>query len=91
MDRREPPNDVRAAIVGEPEQNSAGEANTCDIIRKGMPMARKPNYRFDRMERDRAKAAKRAERLKTKEEKAISQKDAEPTQENPEPAQEEGD
>jgi hypothetical protein len=54
-------------------------------------MARKPNYRFDRMERDRAKAAKRAERLKTKEEKAISQKDAEPTQENPEPAQEEGD
>lgn len=27
-------------------------------------MARKPNYRFDRQERDRAKAAKRAEREK---------------------------
>lgn len=33
-------------------------------------MPRKPNYRFDRMERDRAKAAKRAERQKSKDEKA---------------------
>lgn len=33
-------------------------------------MARRPNYRFDRMERDRVKAAKRAERQKSKEQKA---------------------
>ena len=29
-------------------------------------MPRKPNYRFDRMERDRQKAAKKAERLEAK-------------------------
>lgn len=32
-------------------------------------MARKPNYRFERMERDRLKAEKRAERQKSKQEK----------------------
>lgn len=32
-------------------------------------MARKPNYRFDRMEKDRAKAAKKAERLKARQER----------------------
>ncbi len=32
-------------------------------------MARKPNYRFDRMEKDRAKAAKKAERLKVRQER----------------------
>ena len=31
-------------------------------------MARKPNYKFERMERDRAKAAKKAARLKEKSE-----------------------
>ncbi len=31
-------------------------------------MARKPNYKFERMERDRAKAAKKAARAKAKEE-----------------------
>lgn len=29
-------------------------------------MARKPNYRFDRLQKDRAKAAKKAERLEAK-------------------------
>ncbi len=29
-------------------------------------MARKPNYKFERMERDRAKAAKKEARLKAK-------------------------
>lgn len=33
-------------------------------------MARKPNYRFDRMEKDRAKAAKKAERIKAKQERS---------------------
>jgi len=33
-------------------------------------MARKPNYKFERMERDRAKAAKKAARLEAKREKA---------------------
>jgi hypothetical protein len=33
-------------------------------------MARKPNYRFDRMEKDRAKAAKKAERLKARQERS---------------------
>ncbi len=32
-------------------------------------MARKPNYKFDRMERDRAKAARKAERAKIKAER----------------------
>lgn len=35
-------------------------------------MPRKPNYRFDRMERDRAKAAKKAERLKSKQERGTT-------------------
>ena len=33
-------------------------------------MARKPNYNFERMERERAKAAKKAARLEAKREKA---------------------
>ncbi|MFO1127079.1 MAG: hypothetical protein U1E66_01365 [Rhodospirillales bacterium] len=33
-------------------------------------MPRKPNYRFERAERDRAKAAKKAERLKARKERA---------------------
>jgi hypothetical protein len=41
----------------------------------GAPMARRPNYRFDRMERDRVKAAKRAERQKSKEQKAESNRE----------------
>lgn len=32
-------------------------------------MARKPNYKFERMERDRAKAAKKAARLEAKKER----------------------
>lgn len=41
-------------------------------------MARKPNYRFERFERDRQKAAKKAERLKAKREKAAEKRE-EPT------------
>lgn len=37
-------------------------------------MARKPNYKFERMERDRAKSAKKAARLKAKQEKAEMKK-----------------
>ncbi|NJO55332.1 MAG: hypothetical protein HC834_02105 [Rhodospirillales bacterium] len=33
-------------------------------------MPRKPNYRFERIEKDRAKAAKRADRLKAKQERS---------------------
>jgi len=33
-------------------------------------MARKPNYKFERMERDRTKAAKKAARLKAKQDKS---------------------
>jgi len=40
-------------------------------------MARKPNYRFDRFERERQKAAKKAERLKAKQEKAAAKKNDE--------------
>ena len=37
-------------------------------------MARKPNYKFERVERDRAKAAKKAARLEAKREKAEERK-----------------
>jgi hypothetical protein len=37
-------------------------------------MARKPNYRFERMEREKAKAAKKAARAKAREEKAEKRK-----------------
>ena len=54
-------------------------------------MARKPNYRFDRMEKDRVKAAKKAERLKAKQERSVKREPdtdslpdlpAEPNEEN---------
>ncbi len=38
-------------------------------------MPRKPNYKFERMERDRAKAAKKAARLEAKREKAAQKKE----------------
>ena len=37
-------------------------------------MARRPNYRFERMERERKKAAKKAERAKLKAERAEEKK-----------------
>ena len=37
-------------------------------------MPRKPNYKFERMERDRQKAAKKAARLEAKREKAEQKK-----------------
>jgi hypothetical protein len=47
-------------------------------------MARKPNYSFERSERARQKAAKKAERLAAKQEKAAAKK----TPENGEPSAE---
>ena len=38
-------------------------------------MPRKPNYKFERIERERAKAAKKAARLEAKREKAAQKKD----------------
>jgi hypothetical protein len=38
-------------------------------------MARKPNYQFDRFERDRQKATKKAERLAAKQAKSADRKD----------------
>ncbi len=43
-------------------------------------MARRPNYKFERLERDRAKAAKKAARLKAKQEKAEQKKTGEAEQ-----------
>lgn len=40
-------------------------------------MARKPNYRFERMERERVKAAKKAARLEAKRLKSEERKQAE--------------
>ena len=37
-------------------------------------MARRPNYRFERFERDRAKAAKKAARLEARKERAEKRK-----------------
>ncbi len=53
-------------------------------------MARRPNYRFERSERDRQKAAKKAERLAAKKEKADARKDpeAEADTESSEPSEE---
>ena len=42
--------------------------------RKGSDMARKPNYRFERLEREKAKAAKKAARLEAKQRKAEERK-----------------
>ena len=39
-------------------------------------MARKPNYKFERMERERAKAAKKAARAEAKAQKAEARKAA---------------
>ena len=51
-------------------------------------MARKPNYKFERLERERAKAAKKAERLKAKQEKVEQRRTEDPEQgaEQSEPA-----
>jgi hypothetical protein len=46
----------------------------------GVPMARKPNYGFERREREKAKAEKKAERLKARQERQPSD-EAEPNSE----------
>ncbi len=55
-------------------------------------MARKPNYKFERSERDRAKAAKKAARAKAKAERLEGKKPDEDgetqTDQTPEPAPE---
>jgi hypothetical protein len=47
-------------------------------------MAFKPNYRFERAERDRAKKAKKEEKLRRRQDRAAPQQDAIP----PEPTEE---
>ena len=49
-----------------------------NTIDKGIAatMARKPNYRFERFEREKSKAAKKAARLEAKREKAAEKKAA---------------
>jgi hypothetical protein len=42
---------------------------------EGKPMARKPNYRFERLERERTRAAKKAARAKAKAERAEQAKE----------------
>ena len=62
----------------------AGAAKGTDAL------ARKPNYRFDRMEKDRAKAAKKADRLKAKQEKSAKGRQSGGSEElgpRPEPAE----
>ena len=57
-------------------------------------MPRKPNYRFDRHEKDRAKAAKRAERLKVKQERSGKKQtpgSAEPELDSAEPQSDPGE
>lgn len=51
-------------------------------------MAKKPNYRFERSERDRQKAAKKAARLVAKQEKAEARKGADAAQPSSSPPQE---
>ena len=46
------------------------------------PMARKPNYGFERHEREKARAKKKAERQRVKQEKSDQRKD-EPATEKP--------
>lgn len=49
-------------------------------------MARKPNYRFERSERARQKAAKKAARLVAKQEKSAARKEAKAIQPPSEPS-----
>lgn len=42
-------------------------------------MARKPNYQFDRVERDRQKASKKADRLAAKQAKTAEKRGDDPT------------
>jgi hypothetical protein len=41
--------------------------------KEGPPMGRTPNYRFDRMQRDKAKADKKAEKAAAKEAKRLAE------------------
>ena len=54
-------------------------------------MGRKPNYRFERAERDRQKAAKKAERLKARQERSGTSEDETAEGETPEGAPEGAD
>jgi len=40
-------------------------------LKGGITLPRKPNYKFERLERDRAKAAKKAARLKAKSDRKL--------------------
>jgi hypothetical protein len=45
-----------------------------------MPMAFKPNYRFERAERDRLKKARKDEKLKRQQERTSSRQDSSPVE-----------
>jgi hypothetical protein len=45
-----------------------------------MPMAFKPNYRFERAERDRLKKARKDEKLRRQQERVSSQQDSRPAE-----------
>jgi hypothetical protein len=53
-----------------------GNTIKLELLYERIKMARKPNYKFERMERDRNKAAKKEARLKAKQEKAELRKAA---------------
>jgi hypothetical protein len=56
---------------------------------KGPPMGRTPNYRFDRMQRDKAKAEKKAEKAAAKEAKRLAEGGAPDEQPGDSPAEKE--
>ena len=58
------------------------------LAKKDNAMARKPNYRFERSERDRQKAAKKAARLLAKQEKSDARKETEAVEPPSEPPSE---
>src|SRR3954462_5872102 len=53
---------------------AAGLVEIWGLTKKGPPMGRTPNYRFDRMQRDKAKADKKAEKAAAKAKKAEEDK-----------------
>ena len=53
-------------------------------------MARKPNYSFERSERTRLKAAKKAERLAAKQEKSAAKRNTESDDPSAEPSEDDG-
>jgi flagellar biosynthesis GTPase FlhF len=76
-------------------ENRAARSSRCPAHRSGKAqeqiqermMARKPNYRFERAERNRAKEAKKEEKLKRQQERASARSADETPEPTSEPAQ----